>query len=152
MSLRAQQQYTALAVRGDELLHHREVSDAPPEWAQFDDAPGGAETGALDDDTALAVTVAELVDEVETGTADPGLLAVADTIDDDVPPPGADSAGVAGERPLPGDPAADPSVFGAGLPQPTADGLGEAEDTGPEKTVRAPRNARPSRFDIIGDE
>ncbi|MDQ2750954.1 MAG: hypothetical protein M3Y44_15710 [Actinomycetota bacterium] len=36
MSLRAQQRYTALAARGDDLLNHREPTDEPPPWATFD--------------------------------------------------------------------------------------------------------------------
>ncbi len=40
LSLRAQQQYTALTVRGDEVLSQlRGVSDEAPEWATFDDDP-----------------------------------------------------------------------------------------------------------------
>jgi hypothetical protein len=73
MSLRAQQRYAHLAAKGDELLSRGEVSDEPPEWAQFD-AP-------------IAV-----------------------------------------------------------------DKLNIAPDTAPRKTVRKPRNGKPSPFDAIGDE
>jgi hypothetical protein len=38
MSLRAQQQYAALAARGDEVLAARSTGDEPPAWATFDDA------------------------------------------------------------------------------------------------------------------
>jgi hypothetical protein len=37
MSLRAQQRYTALAARGDDLLNRREPTDEPPPWATFDE-------------------------------------------------------------------------------------------------------------------
>lgn len=37
LSLRAQRQYAALAARGDEILGARNVSDAPPPWATFDE-------------------------------------------------------------------------------------------------------------------
>ncbi|MBE7190337.1 hypothetical protein [Jatrophihabitans endophyticus] len=36
-SLRVQQRYARLAARGDEVLNRRPVTDAPPEWATFDD-------------------------------------------------------------------------------------------------------------------
>ena len=43
LSLRAQQQYPALTVRGDEVLSQlRGVSDEAPEWATFDDDPPAA--------------------------------------------------------------------------------------------------------------
>ncbi len=38
-SLRAQQRYARFTARGDEVLTRRPVSDAPPEWATFDDPP-----------------------------------------------------------------------------------------------------------------
>ena len=44
-SLRAQQRYARLAARGDAVLNRRPTTDAPPEWATFDDpvdAPSGA--------------------------------------------------------------------------------------------------------------
>jgi hypothetical protein len=171
MSLRAQQQYAALAVRGEEVLSRREPTDEPPAWAQFDDGPA-AGVGALDDDAALAVSVADLVDEVETGTPDPTLIAVADTSEDDLDP----TPTLSRQPPVPGDIGADASLFGAGTAQPAADGLAEADEpsgTGAEfesgdpsdlgapsplprrsdgKTVRAPRNTRPSPFDVVGDE
>jgi len=37
LSLRAQQRYAALAVRGEELLAGNRTTDEPPPWAQFDD-------------------------------------------------------------------------------------------------------------------
>jgi hypothetical protein len=37
VSLRAQQQYAALAARGDEILAARQTGDEPPEWAKFDE-------------------------------------------------------------------------------------------------------------------
>lgn len=186
MSLRAQQRYAALTAKGDAVLSGRRVGDEPPEWARFDDATAGA----LDDDVELAATVAELVDQVDTG---PGTLTVvADTADEPL-------AAVAVDP----DDLSAPGLFGADIPQPAADGLGEAEvgletadaaladaalaeaarteaaltdatDVGsadvdaatPEpparrpraprkrsdKTVRAPRNSRPSRFDVVSDE
>jgi hypothetical protein len=39
-SLRAQQHYARLTARGDELIHHRSVTDAPPAWATFDEPVG----------------------------------------------------------------------------------------------------------------
>jgi hypothetical protein len=39
-SLRAQQQYARLTARGDEIIHHREVTDEPPPWATFDEPVG----------------------------------------------------------------------------------------------------------------
>ncbi len=195
MSLRAQQRYAALTARGDAVLSARHVGDEPPEWARFDDDPG-----ALDDDVELAATVADLVDQVDTG---PGTLTVvADTEDEP-------SSALTAEPDQP----SGPGLFDADLTQPAADGLGEAEaapdvvdatladatlaqaaladaaladaaladatladatDVGSadvdaataqaparrpraprkrsDKTVRAPRNARPSRFDVVSDE
>jgi hypothetical protein len=47
LSLRAQQQYLALTVRGDEVLSQlRGVSDDAPEWATFDDDPPSASDAA----------------------------------------------------------------------------------------------------------
>ncbi len=37
LSLRAQQRYTSLAARGDDLLNRREPTDEPPPWATFDE-------------------------------------------------------------------------------------------------------------------
>ncbi len=37
LSLRAQQQYAALAARGDDLLSGQRTTDDPPPWARFDD-------------------------------------------------------------------------------------------------------------------
>ena len=37
LSLRAQQRYTALASKGDEVLSGRGVTDAAPSWARFDE-------------------------------------------------------------------------------------------------------------------
>jgi len=37
MWLRAQQRYTALAARGDDLLNGRPTTDEPPPWATFDE-------------------------------------------------------------------------------------------------------------------
>jgi hypothetical protein len=37
VSMRAQQRYAELAARGDELINGHQVSDEPPEWANFDD-------------------------------------------------------------------------------------------------------------------
>jgi hypothetical protein len=53
LSLRAQQQYAALAARGEEILATRHVSDEPPAWATFDepiaDATGAAAGDVIDD-------------------------------------------------------------------------------------------------------
>jgi hypothetical protein len=49
LSLRAQQQYAALAARGDEILATRQVSDEPPAWATFDEP--------VTDETAVGETV-----------------------------------------------------------------------------------------------
>jgi hypothetical protein len=50
-SLRAQQRYARFTARGDEVLTRRPVSDAPPEWATFDDpAPVGELARARFDD------------------------------------------------------------------------------------------------------
>jgi hypothetical protein len=164
MSLRAQQKYVALAARGEEVLSHDQVSDEPPEWARFDDDAAAA-PGALDDDVELAAAVADLVDDVDTGTGTgtSTLTVVA----------GAEEVEGAPAEPAPDpDDLAEPGLFGAEDSQPAADGLEEADDLPgtadtaaltPEpdppaatkrarKTVRAPRNARPSRFDVVGDE
>jgi hypothetical protein len=114
------------------------------------------------------VSVADLVDDVQTGTADPALVAIVDPAEDDPLHAAAPDA-----QPILDQRAGESSVFGADLPQPAADGV--AESDGPAeggadfeagstgevrpgplrsggKTVRAPRNARPSRFDVVGDE
>jgi hypothetical protein len=157
MSLRAQQRYAALTARGDAVLSARKIGDEPPESARFEDDVVLPGPGALDDDVELAVTVAELVDEVDAGTP-PSTLTVVDEPADAADPTAADEAG----------------LFGAELTQPAADGLDEADEATlgtdsekPEpsaerparaprkrsgKTVRAPRNARPSRFDVVSDE
>jgi hypothetical protein len=46
LSIRVQQQYAALTVRGDEVLTQLRggAPDDPPEWAQFDDEPAAAPT------------------------------------------------------------------------------------------------------------
>jgi hypothetical protein len=40
-SLKAQQQYAAMAARGEQVLSGSKVTDEAPEWATFDDLPGG---------------------------------------------------------------------------------------------------------------
>jgi hypothetical protein len=152
MSLRAQQKYAALTARGDALLAGRHVTDEPPDSARFFD---DATPGALDDDVELAVAVADLVDDVDAGTGTSTLSVVTDEAMPD-------------ERAPDPDELAEPGLFGAEASQPAADGLGEAEGapgaddsedldgaapkTRNRKTVRAPRNARPSRFDVVSDE
>jgi hypothetical protein len=37
LSLRAQQHYSSLAARGDEVLAARKITDQAPEWATFDE-------------------------------------------------------------------------------------------------------------------
>jgi hypothetical protein len=65
MSLRAQQRYAALTVKGDEFLGQlRGLPDEPPEWARFDDDEAFQPAGE-----ALAPTV--LADEVGEGLAEP---------------------------------------------------------------------------------
>jgi hypothetical protein len=162
MSLRAQQKYVALAARGEEVLSSERVGDEPPEWARFDD-DAATGPGALDDDVELAAAVADLVDDVDTGTGTSTLTVVAGAEPDEAPPvePGPDP-----------DALTEPGLFGAEAAQPAADGAEEADDLAgtadpgeaaqeldpqaatkrARKTVRAPRNARPSRFDVVGDE
>lgn len=46
-SLRAQQRYARLAARGDDVLNGRPpTTDAPPDWATFDESPGASTRGA----------------------------------------------------------------------------------------------------------
>jgi hypothetical protein len=98
MSLRAQQRYTSLAARGDELLNRREATDEPPEWAVFD------EPVALD---RLNGTDAAIDGESSRGA-------------------GPSSTVRSTRRPR--------AVRSA------------------SKTVRRPRNGKPSPFDAIGDD
>jgi hypothetical protein len=95
MSLRAQQRYAALAVRGDQLLSRRAPTDEPPEWAVFD-APVSLDQLHYQDSEPTSE---------RTDTADPAKAA---------------------RRPRAVRPAS--------------------------KTVRRPRNAKPSPFDAIGDD
>lgn len=54
-SLRAQQRYSSLAARGDELLAGRRITDEAPEWAKFDDRPDDADAqGATSPDVSIA--------------------------------------------------------------------------------------------------
>jgi len=50
MSLRAQQRYTHLAARGDDLLNRREPTDDPPPWATFDEPISPAPLTLASDD------------------------------------------------------------------------------------------------------
>jgi hypothetical protein len=159
MSLRAQQRYAALTARGDALLSGRQVGDEPPEWARFDD--DAAAPGALDDDVELAAAVVDLVDDIDAGTGTSTLSVVSD--------PAYDAAGSVEPAPY-ADEAPAPGLFGSDAAQPVADGLGETDDAfgaaesetaedeaanlqmRSRKTVRAPRNGRPSPFDVVSDE
>jgi len=49
LSLRAQQRYSMLAARGDDILNGRETTDEPPPWATFDAPVRPAPDGPADD-------------------------------------------------------------------------------------------------------
>lgn len=46
-SLRAQQRWSRLTARGDEVLHRRPTTDEPPPWATFDDPVDGPVEGPV---------------------------------------------------------------------------------------------------------
>jgi hypothetical protein len=58
LSIRLQQQYAALTVRGDEVLTQLRggAPDEPPEWAHFDDDAAFNDDAAFDDEPAAPST------------------------------------------------------------------------------------------------
>jgi hypothetical protein len=77
-SVRIQQRYAELALRGDELLGRlHEPPEEPPSWATFDDdepeAEPAADTGQAAQDTSeLAPDTSELASEAGTAVSDTG--------------------------------------------------------------------------------
>jgi hypothetical protein len=86
LSLRAQQQYTALAARGDELLSGRSIGDEPPEWARFDEVeePVVITPPPVDDAPARPATRARAPRPAKTVRAPrTGTPSKFDAVDDD---------------------------------------------------------------------
>ncbi|MDT4944819.1 MAG: hypothetical protein QOH14_1552 [Pseudonocardiales bacterium] len=123
VSLRAQQRYAHLAARGDELLNRRETTDEPPPWATFDEPVAVARVDVVDDAPTIP-TVQEASTEPTEPTASTEPIASTEPT-----APTAPTTSTASTEPT----------------EPIA-------STAPRKTVRRPRNGKPSPFDAIGDE
>lgn len=125
MSLRAQQRYSELAARGDAVLNRTSVTDTPPPWASFEptvdaDDPATFEDGPFDDAKAAARLLDSLMDVEDRP--------LADIVPLDDPEQTRPARKVA--------------------PRKTAPRKAPARKAAPApKTVRAPRNAAPSKFD-----
>jgi hypothetical protein len=165
VSLRAQQRYAGWTLRGDELLGRlHQPPEEPPAWATFDDedpaaAPATAEAAkppaanaALPEPPATDAPAAPPADApaalpadapTRPPSTDNPATALNETGDatldplDDVPPPGAASASSANQ----------PQARKAPVRKTTA----AAAKTATTKTVRAPRQAKPSAFDRTDD-
>jgi hypothetical protein len=149
LSLRAQQRYARLTARGDELLNRRETTDEPPPWATFDEPAGVAQLDlARDPDHTV-------VDPAVRTAADPAVHTAADPAVHTAVDPAVRTAADPAVRTA-ADPAvhtaADTAADTAAAPQPKPKPRAKPRPTAPSKTVRKPRNAKPSAFDAIGDE
>jgi hypothetical protein len=127
LSLRAQQRYAALTVRGDEVLGRR-PTDEPPAWATFDDDPL-PEPGP----GAAGPTAARLLDEILGPVTGPSAKPEPA---EDVAPPTPITAARSGARTGPAKKA----------PRKAAPAR---KATG--KSVSKPRHTAPSKFDDAGD-
>ena len=177
-SLRAQQRYAELAMRGDEVIgRFHGPPDEPPAWATFDDAPaepngtGGSTepTSVLSDPTEPASSLSDpsepmssLSDPSEptSSLSDPtepasALSEPTSTLSDLPEPTDADdpaSADPPGDIPITagGDPAA-PVRSAAKQPR-IRKAPAKKAAAEPPKTLPAPRQAEPSPFDRTDDE
>ena len=142
-SLRAQQRYAELALRGDELLGRLHgLPEEPPSWATFDDEGGVVSQSAAAGDPAVAL------DDPTAPIDDPA--APLDAAPIDVAP----LADIPLSSPAPAAPAVksaskQPRARKAPAKRTTA----AAKTTGSTaKPVRAPRQTKPSAFDRTDDQ
>jgi hypothetical protein len=137
LSIKVQQQYAALTVRGDEVLTQLRggAPDDPPEWARFDDEPAATPAPATPTpapSTPATTKKATPAKKVPAKKATPAKKAGAKKA------PGTKSvARKAGAKKTPATTAA--------APRPPA------EDT-LVNDIPAPRTGRPSAFDLIGED
>jgi hypothetical protein len=179
-SLRAQQRYAELAMRGDEVIDRfHGPPDEPPAWATFDDAPAepngtgasAAPTDPVPTEAAAEVTAEAGADPVPTEaaaevTAEAGAEVPTDPVPTEaaaeVPPemsgdPVPTEAAAEPPDDIPIGPADDPAApIKSPAKQPRArkapvKKASAATDKAP-KTVRAPRQAEPSAFDRTDNE
>jgi hypothetical protein len=129
VSLRAQQRYAHLAARGDELLNRRETTDEPPPWATFDEPVAVARVDVVDDAPTIPTVQDASTEPTEPIASTEPTEPIASTEPTEPTEP------IASTEPT--EPT-EPTV----PPAPSA----------PRKTVRRPRNGKPSPFDAIGDE
>jgi len=142
-SLRAQQRYAELALRGDELLGRLHgPPEEPPSWATFDDEGGVASQSTAADDLPASLGDLPLGDPPFDGTSL-----------DAAPVDGVPLADIPLSSPAPAAPAVksatkQPRARKAPAKKTTA----AAKATGSTaKPVRAPRQAKPSAFDRTDD-
>ena len=135
-SLRAQQRYAELALRGDELLGRLHgPPEEPPSWATFDDENGGASQSAAAGDLA-----ASLDDPPDTLDAAPVDVVPPADIPLSSPAPIAPAVKSATKQPRARKTPAKKTTAAAKATGSTA------------KPVRAPRQAKPSAFDRTDDQ
>src|SRR6266536_1497188 len=141
-SLRTQQRYAELTLRGDELLGRlHQPPEEPPPWATFDDEePAGAPEPALDAAQVegagdAALWIGRSADAPDLGSAaDAG----PSTPPDDIPISSADTSAKAAVKSA----VKQPHARKAATKTSSA-----AAKTPTPKRVRAPRQAKPSAFD-----
>jgi hypothetical protein len=131
MSMRAQQHYTRLAARGDDVIHRRPVSDDAPPWATFDEPVPTAEK------TAPSAPV-----QTQEQTSDPAARAAGQVLDE-----------------LLGTDESAPSVNGTVPPQqaqpkrpPAKRAPAKKAPNQEGKTINKPRHTQPSAFDAVDDD
>jgi hypothetical protein len=159
-SLRAQQRYAELALRGDELIDRLHgPPDEPPAWATFDDAPAEPNgSGASSEPAEPAAADLSAAADVSDVSADPS--AAPDVSDVSAADPSAAPDDPDAEAPA--TPPEDIPIAAADTPaalvksaakQPRAR-KAPAKKAAAEtpKSVRAPRQAEPSAFDRTDDE
>jgi hypothetical protein len=162
-SLRAQQRYAELTLRGDELIGRlRGLPDEPPSWATFDDEPGSAAPEAdLGGDEAETADTAETPEQVaaELRAESKSESAAAATFADTLPAP------IVVEHPDPNATAArgpaQPGAAKSATKQPRTRKAATAKKDRPGKTTakrahaadsnppRAQASSRPSAFDEV---
>jgi len=146
ISLRAQQRYAELALRGDELLARlHEAPDGAPSWATFDETPAQpvrAGNGTLREEQAeiLAEAAARAKRTPATTTKK------ARTV------PAKKAAATNGTAPASRAGAAADVLADTSLRAPARSTQKRPRAVTPAKPVTAPRNARPSAFDTAPEE
>ena len=159
-SLRAQQRYTELALRGDELLSRLHgLPDEPPGWATFDDQPVASEPAASEPVASEPAATEPAADEPD-GEGAPASQPASATKQ-----PRARMAATAKKTP---DKKAAASKAGASKAGASKAGASKAAASkaaaskaaaskakstkrADAKTVHAKRTAEPSAFDVVGE-